>query len=152
MWEYHNERYYYASTSRSFLNDGVSFWKDEYEERQIYLFGNPFVWYISTLAVFGFVVAKLGIMILEKRRISNFSTESNNYCRNIFGNKHIRFYIIFTYNLWRTIDKDYIEEKEEIIEIDYENSPGSYYTKSPAFLTQVVETETIYTTQGMELW
>ncbi|CAG8460751.1 6658_t:CDS:1, partial [Scutellospora calospora] len=40
--------------------------------------------------------------------------------------------------------------EDEIIEVDYENSPGSYHTKIPAFLTQVVEVA--YTTQGMEWW
>ncbi|KAF0455705.1 glycosyltransferase family 39 protein [Gigaspora margarita] len=239
MWEYRNERYSYASTSRSplswlFLNDGVSFWEDKYEERQIYLFGNPFVWYTSTLAVFGFVAAKLGIMILEKRRISNFSTAKAKHFESWagilftgwllhylpyllgYGPPHLHYYFpslyfailligigfdllterltyknriiiaaiflvasIYVFTLFSPItyggpwtrsecnrvkllnswkyncdlyDKNYIEEKEEIIEIDYENSPGSYYTKSPAFLTQVVEAETTYTTQGMELW
>ncbi|CAG8834299.1 30890_t:CDS:1, partial [Racocetra persica] len=49
-------------------------------------------------------------------------------------------------------DKNYIEKTEEddFIEIDIENSPGTYYTKSPEYLTQVVEVT--YTTKGMEWW
>ncbi|CAG8518220.1 13510_t:CDS:2 [Racocetra fulgida] len=47
-------------------------------------------------------------------------------------------------------DKSYIEKTEDVIEIDMENSPGTYYTKSPEYLTQVVEAT--YTTKGMEWW
>ncbi|CAG8568178.1 6623_t:CDS:2, partial [Scutellospora calospora] len=75
MWEYRNERYHDKPRnplSWLFLTKGVEFWKDEIQERQIYLLGNPFVWWFSTLAVFGFVVAKSIILLLEKRGYTDY--------------------------------------------------------------------------------
>lgn len=42
-----------------------NFWVKDH--RQIYLIGNPFVWYLSTLAV-GFYLTVRGFMILRAKR------------------------------------------------------------------------------------
>ncbi|CAG8677774.1 23027_t:CDS:10, partial [Cetraspora pellucida] len=48
-----------------FLSRGINFWVQD--NRQIYLLGNPLVWWSSTLALFIFIVAKSIILLREKR-------------------------------------------------------------------------------------
>ncbi|CAG8497380.1 25711_t:CDS:10 [Dentiscutata erythropus] len=235
MWGYRIERdssirKFGRPLSWLFLNSSINFWEDIKEERQIYLFGNPLVWWTSTLAVFGFVIAKLGMLLLEKRGYKDYSTVKAKHFESWaaiffigwlshyfpyllgFGSSYLYFYFpslyfailligigfdlltdrltvtnritiaaifllasVYVFTLFLPItyggswtrsecnkvkllnswefcdlyDKDYLEE-EAIIEIDYDNSPGEYYTKSPAYLTQSVEATYNYKTLEME--
>ncbi|EIW81774.1 glycosyltransferase family 39 protein [Coniophora puteana RWD-64-598 SS2] len=47
------------------LRRGINFWVKD--GRQVYLIGNPFIWYMSTLSVLGYVAAR-GFLILRAKR------------------------------------------------------------------------------------
>ena len=48
-----------------FLKHGINFWGKDH--RQVYLLGNPLIWWTSTFALFIFLVAKLIIILRAKR-------------------------------------------------------------------------------------
>ncbi|CAG8509907.1 2346_t:CDS:10, partial [Scutellospora calospora] len=53
-----------------FLKRGINFWVQN--NRQIYLLGNPLIWWASTFSILIFVVAKLVVVLREKRGYKDY--------------------------------------------------------------------------------
>lgn len=75
MWETNaglTERHVYDSRPKTWpvLRRGINFWAKEH--RQVYLVGNPLVWWGSTVAVLVYVGARAILMLREKRGKTDF--------------------------------------------------------------------------------
>lgn len=75
MWETNaglTERHVYDSRPKTWpvLRRGINFWSKDH--RQIYLVGNPLVWWGATVAVLVYVGARAILMLREKRGASDF--------------------------------------------------------------------------------
>lgn len=76
MWETNaglTERHAYDSRPSSWplLKRGINFWAKEH--RQVYLIGNPFVWWASTGAVLAYFAARGLLMLRAKRGYRDFN-------------------------------------------------------------------------------
>lgn len=65
-----------------------NFWVKDH--RQIYLIGNPWVWSLSSLAVFGYIAARGFLILRAKRGYRDF--ENSQYCFSDVANATIDFY------------------------------------------------------------
>ncbi|KAK4049599.1 Dolichyl-phosphate-mannose--protein mannosyltransferase 1 [Microbotryomycetes sp. JL201] len=76
------DRHAYDSRPQSWpiLRRGINFWVKDH--RQVYLIGNPFVWWSSTLAVFFYAAVRILLVLRAQRGYSDFSnTQVSTYDR-----------------------------------------------------------------------
>jgi dolichyl-phosphate-mannose-protein mannosyltransferase len=65
------------------LKRGISFWS--MDNKQVYLIGNIFIWYLASASVFIFFGIQAILVILEKREIRTVSHELQDYYFNLGG-------------------------------------------------------------------